>query len=337
MKSVPRDKNTITYVSHGDEPLDDQKKQKVPRSKVPRSDLGTKVSKIRTVYFGGEPLGVPVMEELYLSGITPDLVVASPDKPVGRKQIMTPPPVKVWAQEKGIEVYQPDSYKDDSEAGPRAKLAVQDWDVFIVVAYNYILPQWLLDIPKHGVINVHPSMLPLLRGASPIRTAIKDDLREAIGVTIMKMDATMDHGPILDQMPMHITDENWPVSGPELDLALARMGGAMLADTLREYLDGHIEPQEQDHDMATYCGRLTKADSELEINPHKLPTSNKAYQAWLKINAFAGIGGTYFMHNGKRIKINEAEFSHGKLRLLTLIPEGKSSVAFDTWLASSPQ
>ena len=285
----------------------------------------------KIAYFGGEPLGVPVLNELYATGITPDLIVASPDKPVGRKQVMTTPPVKEWAQEKEIEVFQPTSYKDESV---RTRLESQDWDVFVVVAYNYILPQWLLDIPKHGVINVHPSMLPLLRGASPIRTAIKDDLREAIGVTIMKMDATMDTGPILDQMPMEISDDSWPIAGPELDLALARMGGVMLADVLREYLAGYIEPQEQDDAMATYCGRLSKADSELTLNPRKLPTSNKARQAWLAINAFAGIGGTWFMHEGKRIKIKEAEFSMGKLRLHSVIPEGKSAMPFDVWLAS---
>ena len=287
--------------------------------------------KLRIAYFGGEPLGVPVLEELYLTGITPDLVVASPDKPVGRKQVMTAPPVKEWALEKEIEVYQPESYKDETV---REYLESAQWDLFIVVAYNYILPQWLLDIPKKGVINVHPSMLPLLRGASPIRTAIKDDLREAIGITIMKMDATMDTGPILDQMPMDISDENWPVSGPELDLALARMGGVMLADVVREHLVDGIEPQEQEHDLATYCGRLTKDDRELILNPRKLPTSNQARLAWLKINAFMGIGDTWFMHEGKRIKIKEAEFSMGKLRLLTVIPEGKQAMPFDVWYDS---
>jgi methionyl-tRNA formyltransferase len=287
--------------------------------------------KNRIAYFGGEPLGVPVLEELKLTGITPDLIIASPDKPVGRKQVLTAPPVKVWAETECVEVFQPESYKDESV---RAKLESQEWDVFVVVAYNYILPQWLLDIPKHGVINVHPSMLPYLRGASPIRTAIKDDLRDQIGVTIMQMDATMDTGPILDQMPMEISDENWPVPGPKLDLALARMGGALLADVLREYLAGYIEPQEQDGKLATYCGRLTKSDSELELNSRKLPTSNKAYQAWLKIHAFEGIGGTWFMHNENRIKIKEAEFSMGKLRLITVIPEGKSAMPFDVWFAS---
>ena len=287
--------------------------------------------KTRIAYFGGEPLAVPVLEELYLTGITPNLIVASPDKPVGRKQVMTPPPVKTWAESKNIDVYQPTSYKDEAT---RAYLESTKWDVFIVVAYNYILPQWLLDIPTHGVINMHPSMLPLLRGASPVRTAIMSDQREAIGVTIMQMDATMDTGPILDQMPLEIGDENWPTPGPDLDVALATMGGAMLADVLRDYLADTIIPQEQEHSMATYCGRLGKGDSELILNPYKLPTSNQARLAWLKINAFMGIGDTWFRHADQRIKIKEAEFSMGKLRLITVVPEGKSAMSFDQWLTS---
>jgi len=292
-------------------------------------------SKINFIYFGGEPLGVPVLEELKVAGLLPSLVVCSPDRPVGRKQELTPPPTKVWAQAHNIPTWQPESYKgDDAKIATQEKLTAINADVFVVVAYNFILPQWLLDVPAHGVVNVHPSMLPLLRGASPIRTAIKDDLREAIGVTIMQMDAQMDHGQILDQMPLPIVDENWPQTGPSLDLALARLGGAMLAEILPEYVAGDIFPQEQEHNQATYCGRFTKDDSEIELNPRKLPTSNKAYQAWLKINAFDGIGGTFFRHNEKRIKIKEAEFSMGKLRLVTVIPEGKNPQPFTVWLDS---
>ena len=288
-------------------------------------------TKIKFAYFGGEPLGVPVLEELKKAGLLPSLIVCSPDKPVGRKQVLTPPPVKVWAKEHGIAVYQPESYKGEGGTDAQAELSAKNWDVFAVVAYNHILPQWLLDIPKHGVVNVHPSLLPSLRGASPIRTAILKDRRDDIGVSVMLLDEQMDHGPILEQMHMPISNEQWPMAGPTLDKALARMGGALLADALPAHVAGEILPQEQDHAAATYCGKLTKADSEIKLDPHNLPTGNEAQQLLHKVYAFTGIGDTFFMHDGKRVKINKAECSGGTFRPVTVTPEGKSPVPFLTW------
>ena len=286
---------------------------------------------IHFVYFGGEPLGVPVLEELKAVGLLPRLVVASPDKPTGRKQELTSPPVKKWAEANNIEVFQPKTYKDDSA---KSKLSADTWDLFVVVAYNFILPEWLLSIPTYQTINLHPSLLPELRGASPIRTAILNDLREDIGVTIIKLDSEMDHGPILEQMHMPIADENWPLSGPELDLALARMGGSLLGDTIPSWIAGDIELQEQPHELASYCNRLQKSDSEILLDPHNLPTGKEGRKAWLKINAFTDIGETFFIHNSKRVKITKAEFAGGKLRLLRVIPEGKKEINFTQYLNS---
>lgn len=281
------------------------------------------------VYFGGEPLGVPVLEELKASGLLPKLIVCNPDRPVGRKQVLTPPPVKVWAEENNIEVFQPESYKDDVA---RTKLESSEWDLFVVVAYNFILPDWLLSIPKKQVINVHPSMLPCLRGASPIRTALKDGLRDQIGVSIMVMDEEMDHGPILNQLATPISDENWPVPGPELDDALAHTGGALLAATIADWMDGNIEPQEQDHDAATYCSKLSKADSELTIDPHNLPEGEDAMNALQQIRAFQGIGDSFFIFNDKRVKVKLANISDDKLEIITVVPEGKGEMSFTDYL-----
>lgn len=291
---------------------------------------------IPLIFFGGEPLGVPILEELHACGLVPRAVVCSPDKPVGRKQIVTPPPVKVWAQESKIEVWQPESWRGDA-ARKNAEhffaphLTKHPDLVFVVVAYNHILPQWLLDLSPRGVINVHPSLLPKLRGASPIRTAIKDDLRDQIGVSIMLLDDQMDHGPILAQMTMQISDKNWPIPGPRLDLALARMGGSLLADTLPAYLAGSTTPVEQNHDAATYCGKLTKTDSEFQLDPCNLPTGSDAWRAWLYIHAFAGTGDTWFKHNGQRIKITKAQLVKDQLRLVTVVPAGKPAQDFTTW------
>lgn len=284
------------------------------------------------IFFGGEPLAVPLLEELKSAGLIPKLIVCNPDRPSGRGQKLTSPPTKLWAEKEGIDVFQPTNYKDDLA---QDFLNQSEWDLFVVVAYNFILPEWLIQIPKHGVINVHPSLLPKLRGASPIRTAIKDDLREDIGVTIMMMDKEMDHGPILDQMQMPITDENWPMAGPKLDDALAHMGGALLADVIPAWVADELSPQEQDHEKATYCGRLNKTDREVGLNPLALPGGKAARKIWHTINAFTGIGDTYFTHENKRVKIKRAELADsGSLRLLRVIPEGKKEVDFSDYLNS---
>ena len=300
----------------------------------------------RFVYFGGEPLSVPVLEELKVAGMLPSLIVCNPDRPAGRKHVLTPPPIKVWALENGIEVWQPDNFKNKDEAfsnlGVRplnakssSSPASNEWDVFVVVAYNKILPKWLLEIPEHDTVNVHPSLLPLLRGASPIRSAILHDMREEIGVSVMQLDEQMDHGPILAQMRMHIAEENWPIRGTELDVALAQMGGSLLAATLPDYLAGNIDPQEQDHNAATYCGRLERAMGELHIDPHNLPVGDEAYQVLLKIRAFDEYPGTFFMHEGKRVKIKDAELTpSGELRILGITPEGRKETDFEQYLGA---
>lgn len=283
------------------------------------------------VYFGGEPLGVPVLEELESFGLLPSMVVCNPDRPSGRGQKLIPPPVKTWAEARGIEVFQPTSYKLEET---RAKLSEREWDLFVVVAYNFILPDWLLALPKHQVINVHPSLLPKLRGASPIRTAIKDDLKDEVGVTIMLMDEAMDHGPILKQLKMPIEETQWPLPGPTLDTALAHAGGALLAETIGEWVGGAIEPQEQNHEDATYCSRLNKTDRELDINPCSLPTGETAKDYWHRINAFAGVGETYFIHNGTRVKITEAAIENDTLKIGRVIPENKKESTFEQYLQS---
>ena len=284
---------------------------------------------LKFVYFGGEPLGVPILEELKAANMLPDLVITSPDKPVGRKQILTAPPTKVWATENNLMVWQPENFNDKDLVTEKLK----DYDLFIVVAYNKILPQWLLDLPKHKTLNVHPSLLPLLRGASPIRSAILRDMREEIGVSIMQLDNKMDHGPIVTQKHVDFTDQDWPIKGPILDKLLAMEGGRLLAATIPGYLRDDFELQEQEHEYATYCGKFTKEDSKLEIDPHNLPAGEIAYQNLLKIYALMGGPDTFFHYDKKRIKIKDAEISkEGQLKIIEVVPEGKPPQSFETWL-----
>lgn len=286
---------------------------------------------IKIAYFGGEPIGVPVLKELMECGITPELIICNPDRPAGRGQKLTPPPLKTFAIENQIEVFQPVSLKD--EATLREKL--QDFDLFVVVAYNHMMPGWLIDLPKYKTINVHPSLLPLRRGPNPIRSAVVEDDRASIGVSIMLMDEEMDHGPILAQRPLPIADEFWPIDGRKLDEALANLGGALLANTICEWVEQTIEPTTQDHTFATYTKKMSKADGKLDIDPFDLPTDEAARRVYHIIQAYTGFPGTFFLYNGKRIKINEAQLIENQLRLITVTPEGKKTIAFDQWLPNN--
>ena len=285
---------------------------------------------LRIAYFGGEPIGVPVLNQLEKAEVLPGLIVCNPDRPVGRKHVLAAPPVKEWALGKNVEVWQPEDLK--YKEGVTEKL--RGFDLFIVVAYNRILPKWLIEIPKHKTINVHPSLLPLLRGASPIRSTILNDMKNECGVTVMLMDEKMDHGPILAQEKLEISGENWPMGGAELDAKLAELGGKLLAGTIPEYISGEIVPKEQDHDSSTHCGRLDRSVGEIILDPHNLPSGDEAYQVLLKIRAYEGFPGTFFVHENKRVKIIKAQIASGNLCLERVIPEGKQEMDFSDYLNS---
>lgn len=266
------------------------------------------------------------------SGLTPSLVVTSPDRPVGRKQIITPPPTKALATASGIEVFQPASFKDRESLEILTK---DEWDLFVVVAYNHILPSWLIELPKHKTINLHPSLLPKLRGPSPIRTAILENVPDAVGVSVMLLDEDMDHGPILSQSPCEAIKDMWPVPGPQLDQLLTLEGATLLCKTIPNWVNKTIEPQVQNHEEATYTKKFTKGSGELKLDPQKLPSGDTAFDYLLKIYAFAESPGTYFMHQGKRVKITTAHLSEQKTLVIDrVIPEGKSEMDFTSYLQS---
>lgn len=283
---------------------------------------------LKIAFFGGEPLGLPALQALVSAGLTPSLVICNPDRKSGRGQQLQAPRIKTTALEYGLPVFQPESYKDKATF---SVLTEAEWDFFVVVAYNFILPKWLLELPKHGVVNVHPSLLPKLRGASPIRSAILFDRRDEIGVSIMLMDEEMDHGPLLMQAPLSLND--WPLEGPFLDEMLGQIGGELLATTILQWTADTITPAPQDHAAATYTKKFEKTDAELTLDPHNLPTGERAHQTLLKIYAFAGMADCFFMHNNARVKIKAAVLTKdGQLQLLRVIPEGKAEMDFDDYL-----
>ena len=265
------------------------------------------MTNLKFAYFGGEPLGVTALEELKACGFLPGLIVTNPDRPAGRGHKLTPPPMKEWGLQHELPIWQPEDIRVAEDTEKR----LSPYDLLVVVAYSKILPQALINRPKFGTLNLHPSLLPLYRGASPIRSAILEDNRAAVGVSIMLMDEKMDNGPILAQKAMPIADENWPVDGRELDTALARLGGALLATVIPDWVAGKITPTEQDHSVATYCSKFDKSIGELKIDPKQLPTGKIAKEMLHKIKALAGSPGTFFRHGGKRFKITEAELTPG--------------------------
>ncbi|MEK7462169.1 MAG: methionyl-tRNA formyltransferase [Patescibacteria group bacterium] len=284
----------------------------------------------RIAFFGGEPLGLPALQALVAAGLKPELVICNPDRQSGRGLELKAPPIKVWAEQNGIAVLQPTSYKTKEDL---VQLVEPDWDLFVVVAYNFILPKWFLELPKHGVVNVHPSLLPKLRGASPIRTAILKNLPTEVGVSIMLMDEEMDHGPLLAQTLL--TSDVWPISGTLLDDKLAQMGGELLAQTIPKWLAGEITPRAQAHEEATYTKKFEKSDAELKLDPTNLPNGEQALATLSKIHAFAEMSDCYFFDNGIRVKIKAAGLTRdGQLELLRVIPEGKREMDFSQYLAS---
>ncbi len=282
---------------------------------------------MRIAFFGTPDLAVTALSEMEGFSLLPTLLVTMPDAPVGRKAIITPPPTKVWALERSIEVFQPSSLKNSEDLTP---LMSGKWDFFVVFAYGKIMPKWLLQLPKYGTINAHPSLLPKLRGASPIRSTLLQDL-SACGVTIIQMDEEMDHGPILYQQPVALPE---PVLGHVLDQTLSLICGDLLAHVIQETLKGTITPQAQRHEEATFCSKITKDMAELTLNPYALPQGEEALAIYRKICAFDGWPEAFFVFENTRIKIKAAHLdSSGNLLITRITPEGKNEMDFKSYFA----
>jgi methionyl-tRNA formyltransferase len=278
------------------------------------------MNKPRIAFFGTPDLAVWVLEALKEKGIVPDLIITAPDAPKGRKLVMMPPPVKVWALAHKIPTLSPTMIRIGSfEESLRS---FGDWDLFIVAAYGKIIPENILYLPKRKTINVHPSLLPLLRGPSPIQTAILEDMKDT-GVTIIRLDKEVDHGPILAQKRSSLSD--WPLDQDTLGKHLAHEGGIMIAELLPSILSGQAKETEQDHTKATFTKMIEKSDGKIDL-------SAPGYTNFLKYNAFKGWPGTFFFaeKDGKRIRvsISEALYKDGAFSITKVIPEGKKEMTF---------
>jgi len=195
-------------------------------------------------------------------------VYCQPDRPCGRGQVCTPPPVKILAMESRLPVFQPVNFKNQADVDQLAALAP---DLLLVAAYGLILPQSVLDIPKFGAINVHASLLPEYRGAAPIHRAIVDG-RHVTGITIMQMEAGLDTGDILLQRSRAIGIDD---TAQSLHDELAEMGGRLLVDALDKMRQGRLVRIPQDHTRATYAAKLTKEEGRIDWNRPALTVHNR--------------------------------------------------------------
>ena len=212
---------------------------------------------MRVVFMGTPDFAVDCLDILVENGHDVVGVFSQPDKPQGRKQIMTPPAVKARALELGLDVYQPVSFKDGEAAELLEKLAPE---LIVVVAYGKLIPQRVLDIPKYGCITVHASLLPKLRGAAPIQWSVINGEKET-GVTTMQLDAGLDTGDILLVKKTEIEPNE--TSGELFD-RLKVLGAELLIETINAILDGTLNPIKQDDSQSTYASMLDKKLSPVD-------------------------------------------------------------------------
>ena len=213
---------------------------------------------MRVAFFGTPDFAVPSLRALVGEGFDVVAVVTQPDAPQGRSRSrLVPPPVKVVAEAEDLTVFQPEKPTDGAFL-----LRLRDTrpDIGVVVAYGHILKPELLELPPRGMVNVHPSLLPALRGPAPVEWAVINGLEET-GVTIMQLDAGMDTGPILHQIPDHVDAD---VTGGELSEHLAELGAQALVETLALLEQDTLRPVPQNETLATYAPKLTRKIARID-------------------------------------------------------------------------
>lgn len=299
------------------------------------------MDKLRTIFIGTPTFANPSLEAL-ISDSFFDIVgvITQPDRPVGRNQVMTPPPVKELALKHGLPVMQPEKIRNFG-----AEIEALNPDIIVLVAYGQIIPESILNLPRFGCINVHGSLLPKYRGAAVIQAPILNGDQET-GVTIMKMDAGLDTGPIIAQSAIKLdADETAATLFPKI----AQLGANVLASTLKRYIAGGLKLQPQDESQASYVKILTKEDaridwqkpaSEIERSIRAMATWPGAWTKWgektlkirsvekdsLQINQYKA--GQIFVNNGRLV----VQCGINSLVISRLQLEGKNEMSSEDFL-----
>lgn len=238
---------------------------------------------MKTIFAGTPEFACEALKALVSAGFVPDLVLTQPDRPAGRGKKLASSPVKQFAGREGIEVWQPVTLKD---AAIVAELSARQPDLMIVAAYGLLLPQAVLDIPRLGAINVHASLLPRWRGASPIQAAILAGDTET-GISLMQMEAGLDSGPVIAAESIGIGESE---TAGSLHDRLAELGGSLLVRTLPQVFAGTTEPRVQDASCVTHAGKIVTKDAMLdwtkpaEVNARKVRAYNPVPGAWFELD-----------------------------------------------------
>ena len=247
----------------------------------------------RIVFAGTPEFALASLTALVDAGFSVVAVYTQPDRPAGRGRRVTASPVKRFAEERGIVVLQPETLRDEAAA---ADLAALQPDVLIVAAYGLILPQNVLDIPTHGFLNVHASVLPRWRGAAPVQAAILS-ADETTGVSLMRMTAGLDCGPVFSKKVIAIGADE---SAGELHDRLATLGGELLVEDLPKILRGDLSPASQDESLVTYAAKIQKQHAEIDW-------TLSADELQRRIRAYNPVPGAFFFTgNEVRVKVWQA-------------------------------
>lgn len=267
----------------------------------------------RLVFAGTPDFALASLCSIVAAGFVPLAVLTQPDRPAGRGRKLKASPVKRYAEELGIPVWQPATLKD---GGINAELAALRLDAIVVAAYGLLLPAHILELPSVACVNVHASLLPAWRGAAPIQAAILAGDRET-GISLMRMDRGLDTGAVYAQQAITIGDGE---TAGELQIRLATLGGQLLVRHLDDILELGLAPVPQDEPKATYAPRIDKAHAHLDW---RLPALQLARQ----VRAYNPVPGASFVLDGERVKCWSAELGVGAAAPPgTVIAAGRSGI-----------
>lgn len=269
------------------------------------------------VFFGTPYVARDTLAFLVEHGFTPSLVITSPDAPRGRGLTLTPCETKAWALEHGLPVITPEKLTEEVIEEIRS----HHTEYAVVVAYGKFLPEKLIHAFPLGALNIHYSLLPAYRGASPVETALLHG-EKVTGVSIQQMVKEMDAGDVLAMQEVEILPTE---TTRELRPRLIQAGSELLVKTLPSFEQGALSPAPQDHASATFAKKIAKSEGELDM-------AGDAQINWNKYRAYAESPGTYFLHNGKRIKIKTAQFRDGVFTPLRVTPEGKNEMNYSDYI-----